>query len=203
MTAKANTGSKPKIIFLAVSELIPYARNTRTHSETQVSEIAGSIREFGFTNPVLIDQDNEIIAGHGRVLAARKLSIDQVPCIQLKHLTDTQRRAYSIADNKLALNASWDSDLLSLEIKDITEAGFNADMLGFDADELAAILADDAAAFSPEDFSEYDENINTEHECPKCGYTWSGVQRPLKKCELPDNAVEWFRFGEFAGWIIE
>ena len=174
MTAKAKTHSKPEVIFLAVSDLIPYARNTRTHSEAQVAEIAGSIREFGFTNPVLVDQDNGIIAGHGRVLAARKLSIEQVPCIQLSHLTDTQRRAYSIADNKLALNASWDEDLLSLEIQDIKDASFDIGLLGFGADELAAILASDDVSTSPDDFTEYDENIDTEHECPKCGYTWSG-----------------------------
>jgi ParB-like chromosome segregation protein Spo0J len=97
-----------KIIMRPVEALIPYARNARTHSDAQVAQIAGSIREFGFTNPVLLDGDNGIIAGHGRVLAARKLGLVEVPCIELAHLTPTQRRAYVIADNKLALNAGRD-----------------------------------------------------------------------------------------------
>ena len=99
-----------KIEQLPTDSLIPYARNTRTHSEAQVTQIAGSIREFGFTNPVLIDGQNGIIAGHGRVLAAQKLKLGTVPCIRLSYLTDTQRRAYIIADNKLALNAGWDEE---------------------------------------------------------------------------------------------
>jgi hypothetical protein len=103
--------------------LIPYARNARTHSDQQVAQIAASIREFGFTNPVLIDEEDGIIAGHGRVLAAHLLGLDEVPCIILAHLTPTQRRAYVLADNKLALNAGWDLEMLSLEIGELGEAG--------------------------------------------------------------------------------
>jgi site-specific DNA-methyltransferase (adenine-specific) len=131
-----------KIEQLPTDTLIPYARNTRTHSEAQVAQIAGSIREFGFTNPVLIDGENGIIAGHGRVLAAQKLGLGKVPCIRLSHLTDTQRRAYIIADNKLALNAGWDEELLGLELADLREDGFDLELTGFDGDELANLLAE-------------------------------------------------------------
>ena len=102
-----------------LAALIPYARNARTHSEEQVAEIAASIREFGFTNPILVDGDNGIIAGHGRVLAARKLGMADVPVIELAGMSEAQRRAYVIADNKLALNAGWDRDVLSLELGDL------------------------------------------------------------------------------------
>ena len=125
---------------LEVSELIPYARNSRTHSEEQVAQIAGSIREFGFTNPVLVGKDNDIIAGHGRVLAAKKLGIDKVPCIRLGHLTDTQKRAYIIADNKLALNAGWDEELLGIELSDLEGMDFDLGLTGFTADELASLM---------------------------------------------------------------
>lgn len=99
----------------SVDSLIPYARNARTHSDAQVAQIAASIREFGWTNPILVDGDNSIIAGHGRLLAARKLGMEQVPCIELAGLTETQRKAYILADNKLAMNAGWDEDMLRLE----------------------------------------------------------------------------------------
>jgi DNA modification methylase len=120
--------------------LTPYARNSRTHSEAQVAQIAASIREFGFTNPVLIDGKGEIIAGHGRVLAAQSLGLEAVPVLILDHLTEDQRRAYVIADNKLALNAGWDEDLLRQEIEALSAASLDLDLLGFDQDELAALL---------------------------------------------------------------
>ena len=125
-----------------IEKLIPYARNSRTHSDEQVAQIAGSIREFGFTNPVLIGVDNDIIAGHGRVMAARKLGLAEVPCIRLAHLTDTQRRAYVIADNKLALNSGWDEELLKVELLSLRdEENFDLDLIGFSEDELAALLS--------------------------------------------------------------
>lgn len=125
-----------------VVTLIPYARNSRTHSDEQVAQIAASIREFGFTNPVLIDGEGGIIAGHGRVLAARKLGIKDVPVLVLDHLTPAQRRAYVIADNKLALNAGWDSELLKLEMLDLKAEDFDLGLTGFSDDELNALLAD-------------------------------------------------------------
>jgi ParB-like chromosome segregation protein Spo0J len=133
-----------KIEQIKTAELIPYARNTRTHSEAQVAQIAGSIREFGFTNPVLIDNENGIIAGHGRVMAAQKLGLAKVPCIRLGHLTDTQRRAYIIADNKLALNAGWDEEMLALELGELGDLDFDLSLIGFDESELGELMADPA-----------------------------------------------------------
>lgn len=132
--------SKLQVETLSVETLIPYARNSRTHSEEQVAQIAGSIREFGFTNPILIDADNGIIAGHGRVLAARKLGLAEVPCIRLGHLTESQRRAYVIADNKLALNAGWDEDLLKVELIGLQEEGFDLGLTGFNESDLQNFL---------------------------------------------------------------
>jgi ParB-like chromosome segregation protein Spo0J len=131
-----------KIVLRSVESLIPYARNARTHSDAQVAQIAGSIREFGFTNPVLVDGESGIVAGHGRVLAARKLGLTEVPCIEIAYLTEAQRRAYIIADNKLALNAGWDEDLLKLELADLKAAGFDLGLTGFGELELAALSAE-------------------------------------------------------------
>jgi hypothetical protein len=131
----------PKLEQVDLNLLIPYARNSRTHSDEQVAQIAASIREFGFTNPVLIGTDNDIIAGHGRVIAARKLKVEQVPCIRLGHLTDAQKRAYVIADNKLALNAGWDDEFLTLELQELDEAGFDLELTGFSEEELKSLMS--------------------------------------------------------------
>jgi DNA modification methylase len=128
-----------KIEWLSVETLIPYAKNARTHSDEQVAQIAGSIKEFGFNNPVLVDKDNSIIAGHGRLMAARKLGMDKVPVVQLGHMTEAQRKAYVLADNKLALNAGWDTSMLSLELLELKD-NIDLSLLGFDADELDALL---------------------------------------------------------------
>lgn len=125
---------------LPVSDLIPYARNSRTHSDEQVTQIAASIREFGFTNPVLIDSNGTIIAGHGRVMAAKKVGLAEVPCLRVQHLSPSQIRAYVIADNKLALNAGWDDEMLKAELLTLQEEGFNTDLIGFSDDELNALL---------------------------------------------------------------
>ncbi|QIS94687.1 site-specific DNA-methyltransferase [Nitratireductor mangrovi] len=121
--------------------LIPYARNARTHSEAQVAEIAASIREFGWTNPILVDGENGVVAGHGRLLAARKLGMAQVPVIELAGLSEAQRRAYVIADNRLALNAGWDNELLALEFGDLESLGFDLALTGFGEEEIAALTA--------------------------------------------------------------
>jgi site-specific DNA-methyltransferase (adenine-specific) len=128
------------IEMIGIEKLIPYAKNSRTHSEEQVAQLAGSIKEFGFNNPVLIGQDDVIIAGHGRVMAARKVGLMEVPCIRLTHLTETQRKAYIIADNRLALNAGWDNELLTIELNDLLADNFALDILGFDTDELKNLL---------------------------------------------------------------
>ncbi|WP_249414720.1 site-specific DNA-methyltransferase [Enterobacter roggenkampii] len=131
-----------QIEYRPIEALIPYARNSRTHSDAQVAQIAASIREFGWTNPVLVDGENGIIAGHGRVLAARKLGFEQVPVIELAHLTESQKRAYVLADNKLAENAGWDDELLRIELEALQAAGFDLSLTGFADDELAALMAE-------------------------------------------------------------
>lgn len=124
---------------VSTDSLIPYARNSRTHSAEQVAQIAASIKEFGFLNPIIIDGDSSIIAGHGRVMAAQKLGLKELPCIEASHLTDTQRRAYIIADNKLALNSDWDADLLRIELDELGDMGFDLELTGFSLDEIADI----------------------------------------------------------------
>ncbi|AKA60254.1 DNA modification methylase [Verrucomicrobia phage P8625] len=131
-----------KIKSIKTDTLIPYAGNSRTHSAEQVAQIAASIKEFGFNNPVLIDADNGIIAGHGRLLAAQKLGMDEVPTICLDHLNDAQRRAYVIADNKLALNAGWDDEALQAELDRLRDEDFDLDLLGFSDEEIDAFIQD-------------------------------------------------------------
>ena len=130
-----------QIEIIAVERLIPYARNSRTHSAEQIAQIAASIREYGFTNPVLIDADGGIIAGHGRVMGARQLGMIDVPCLRLSHLTETQKRAYIIADNKLALNAGWDEEMLALEFRDLLAEGYDVGLTGYDLPEIDQMLA--------------------------------------------------------------
>ena len=153
-----------------VSELIPYVRNARTHSEAQVSQIAASIREFGFLSPILVAEDNTILAGHGRLAAALKLGLKKVPCVKENHLTETQKRAYIIADNKLSLNAGWDNELLAVELSEIEGADFNLDLLGFDEAELSSIFDAD------KDVNEDDFDVEKELEEPcfsKTGDIWT------------------------------
>ena len=153
-----------------VSELIPYVRNARTHSEAQVAQIAASIREFGFLSPILVAEDNTILAGHGRLAAAQKLGLKKVPCVKENHLTETQKRAYIIADNKLSLNAGWDNELLAVELSELEGADFNLDLLGFDEAELSSIFDAD------KDVNEDDFDVEKELEEPcfsKTGDIWT------------------------------
>lgn len=133
------TDKLPAYKTAAVADLIPYARNSRTHSEAQVSKIAASIREFGFLNPVIVDGSSGIIAGHGRIMAAQKLGLETVPVIEASHLTDAQRRAYVIADNRLALDAGWDEEMLRVEFAELADMGFDLELTGFGLDEIAAL----------------------------------------------------------------
>jgi ParB family chromosome partitioning protein len=160
----------PKIEQVAVADLIPYASNSRTHSDAQIAQIAASIREFGWTNPILIDGDNGLIAGHGRLLAARKLGMEIVPAIVLDHLTKAQQRALVIADNQLALNAGWDMELLKIELKDLDMAKFDLTLTGFDIGELTAMF--DEPTFEPgteDDQGKLDELSPKMVQCPHCG----------------------------------
>jgi len=140
-----------KIVQKSVDKLIPYINNSRTHSDEQIAQIASSIKEFGWTNPILVDGENGIIAGHGRLMAARKLGYTEVPTIELKDLTETQRKAYIIADNKLALSAGWDNEMLRLELAEIGDLGFDLELTGFSAEEITELqFDDDAEAEMPE-----------------------------------------------------
>lgn len=155
-TKNTKETKKQKLEHLKTDLLVPYARNSRTHSENQINQVANSIKEFGFTNPVLIDADNGIIAGHGRVMAANILGLETVPCIRLGHLSETQKRAYIIADNQLALNSGWDDDMLRAELQDLQGIEFDMDLLGFDVETLEDLL-----------FIEPDRDNSKEDEVPE------------------------------------
>ena len=155
---------------LKTSDLVPYARNPREHSEKQVAQIAASIREFGFNNPVLVNSENTVIAGHGRLEAARLLKIDEVPCVRLEHLTPTQAKAYGIIDNQLTINSDWDNELLRLEIEDLKIEGMDMDLLGFDDSEMADLFIPESA-----NGKEFDESCAGKVEfieCPECHHKW-------------------------------
>jgi ParB-like chromosome segregation protein Spo0J len=155
---------------VSVASLVPYARNSRTHSPQQVDKIAASIREFGFLNPIIVDGDNGIIAGHGRVMAAQKLGLADLPVIEASHLTEAQRRAYVIADNRLALDAGWDNDLLKVELQDLDSQGFDLTLTGFELGELTSLF--DEPNFEPgteDDQGKLDELAPKMIQCPHCG----------------------------------
>ena len=143
---------KLKIEYRKVSELLPYARNARTHSDAQVSQLAASIKEFGFNNPVAIDADGMILCGHGRVMAAKKLGLTEVPTVCLSHLSETQVKAYILADNKLALNAGWDNDMLKVELEDLKDLDFDLNLTGFSDEELKDILVEDPTEAHEDNF---------------------------------------------------
>ena len=147
----------PKYKSIDIDLLIPYARNSRTHSDSQVTKIASSIKEFGFLNPILIDKDNGIIAGHGRVMAAQKLGLKEVPVLQIGHLSETQKRAYIIADNRLALDAGWDEEMLRVEIAGLEDLGFDLQLTGFEVGELESIKLEQTT----EDLSGDKNNISS------------------------------------------
>ena len=163
-----------EVINKKIEELTPYKNNSRTHSEEQIGQIVSSIKEFGFTNPILIDEDNNIIAGHGRLLGAKNLDMKEVPCIVLKNLTEAQKKAYIIADNKMALNASWNDELLKLELESLKDLDFDLDLTGFNENEIDEILNPVTIDWEDvEDLTEetYEEPEKDMLECPKCHHT--------------------------------
>lgn len=143
-----------------ITKLIPYARNARTHSKEQILQLRASLREFGFVNPVIVDKEYNIIAGHGRILAAKEEGIAEVPCVFVEHMTDAQKRAYILADNRLAMNAGWDDEMLSVEIADLQGADFDVGLLGFDDAELNKLLS------AEEDVKDDDFDVDGELEKP-------------------------------------
>jgi len=156
--------------FLAdIDTLIPYARNARTHSDAQIAQIAASIKEFGFLSPIIIAEDNTILCGHGRFYGAKKLGLQKVPCVMESHLTETQRRAYIISDNKLSLNAGWDDEMLAVELSELQNDDFDLSLTGFDEKELADLFADDAEAQQ----DDFDVDAELEKPCfSKTGDVW-------------------------------
>ena len=155
---------------LSVADLVPYARNSRTHSPQQVDKIAASIREFGFLNPIIVDGRNGIVAGHGRVMAAQKLGLSELPVIDASHLSEAQKRAYVIADNRLALDAGWDNEMLKIELQDLEADGFDLSLTGFDIGELTALFDDpNFAAGTEDDQGKLDQLAPKIVQCPHCG----------------------------------
>lgn len=142
---------EPEYYLANIEDLIPYARNARTHSPEQVAQIAASIKEFGFLAPIVISKDNTILCGHGRFYAAQKLGLKKIPCVKESHLTEAQRRAYIIADNKISINAGWDSDLLAVELSDLQGEGFDLSLTGFSDDEISDLFADDSNSSATDD----------------------------------------------------
>ena len=156
------TKEKTSFEYRSVKELIPYARNARTHSDEQVAKIASSLKEFGFINPVIIDGENGIIAGHGRIMAAQLLGLKKVPCIVETHLTETQKRAYILADNRLAEQAGWDEELLQIELEDLRGENFDLDLIGFSTEEMEELFGEEEAAQSSDvDTEKYTQKAAT------------------------------------------
>ncbi len=166
-----------RIELWSLEKLKPYKKNARTHDEFQISQIAASIVEFGFVNPILVDEEDGILAGHGRYLAAESLGMTEVPVIPLTHLSENQKKAYILADNKLALNAGWDMSLLREEITELDLEDFTLPLIGFDDQELSTLLEpesleegydqDGVTELGEEDFNKFD------HECPRCGFEFN------------------------------
>jgi DNA modification methylase len=190
----------PVIVSRKVDALIPYIRNSRTHSDEQVAQIAASVREFGWTNPVLVDGENGIIAGHGRILAARKLGMDEVPCIELAGLTDTQRRAYIIADNRTAELAGWDNELLAIEFAELADAGFDNLLTGFTQDEIDALTPEQI----PEGLTDEDAVPDVQPDpVSKLGDVWLlGKHRVMCGDSTSIDAVEALMDGQKADMVF-
>jgi ParB-like chromosome segregation protein Spo0J len=191
-----NKMSNLKILYKPITDLIPYANNSRTHTDDQVLQIASSIKEFGFTNPVLVDDEGGIVAGHGRVMAAKKLNLKEVPTITLIGLTEAQKKAYIIADNKLALNAGWDDEMLKLEFDALKELDFDLEITGFDISELNFNIAN-------YDILD-DENLDKELE-----EMAAGVKKAIQIEFEPEHYEEaqeiikyWRNKGAYVGYMI-
>jgi len=168
------TNPADKVERWSIEKLIPYARNARTHSDEQIGQIAASIKEWGWTTPILVDEQGGIIAGHGRTLAAQRLKMAEVPVMVAKGWSETKKRAYVIADNKIALNSGWDDELLKLELHALDEADYSLDMTGFSADELTEVMFGKLIdPESPDEFKEVDET-DMGHKCPRCGFEFDG-----------------------------
>ena len=164
--------------YVETKKLIPYIRNAKTHSETQIKKIMGSISEFGFIAPIIVDKDNNVLAGHGRLLAAERLGLEKVPCIREDHLTETQRKAYILADNRIGELAGWDDDLLKVELEELKIDDFDLDMIGFDDKFLKNFLEDEEFNGENKELTEtFEEQPETPTptliKCPNCGHEFT------------------------------
>jgi ParB-like chromosome segregation protein Spo0J len=168
MTTKTHNPAD-KVERWSIDKLTPYARNSRTHSDEQISQLAASIKEWGWTTPVLVDEDGSIIAGHGRTLAAQRLKMTEVPVMVAKGWSDAKKRAYVIADNKLAMNAGWDEQMLALELAEIKELGFDLDLTGFAAEDIQALQTPDFEPGTEDDQGKLDQLDPKYIACPHCG----------------------------------
>ena len=160
-----------------IHKLIPYVNNARTHNVQQINKLRSSLREFGFINPVIIDRDFNVIAGHGRIMAAKEEGINEVPCVFVDYLTEAQKKAYILADNRMAMDAGWDEELLKIEMEELQAADFDMGLTGFREDEIADLFAvkedpDDTGSNKEFDEGEFgDEEFK--HECPRCGFRYN------------------------------
>lgn len=172
---------KNKMEMVAVEKLVPYVNNARTHSLAQIGKLRASIREYGFINPVIIDDKYGIIAGHGRVVAAQEEGLKEVPCVLVDYLTEAQKKAYILADNRMALDAGWDEELLRLEIEELQGMDFDVSLTGFRNDEISDLFSlKDGGPDDPEgNNKEFDEgefgDEEFEHECPRCGFRFNST----------------------------
>ena len=173
-----------KFLYKKVSDLIPYVNNARTHNEENIIKLASSIKEFGFMAPIIISEDGGVIAGHGRLMAAKKLGIEKVPCVVESHLSEMQRKGYILADNRLALDSGWDDDLLKLEMQTLNDNGFDMKLTGFDEDEinrLLVVVSSDDESLSEKTIENNSSEIDADdfsdekfkHTCPKCGFKFN------------------------------
>jgi ParB-like chromosome segregation protein Spo0J len=185
--------SELKIEYISIKDLIPYARNSRTHSDLQIAQIAASMQEFGWTNPVLIDKDGVIIAGHGRVMAGMKLNLETAPCIVLGNLTDTQKRAYVIADNKLALNAGWDAEMLSVELDTLRDEKFDLSLLGFENQEINDLIG---TPNIPPELTQEDENEEESGNFIKLEFDEEHIE------EAKSLVTFWEKQGAYVGYML-
>ena len=183
-------------VYRSVDDLIPYVNNSRTHSDAQVTQVASSIKEFGFTNPILIDEDNGVIAGHGRLLASKKLNLDEVPCIVLSGLSEAQRKAYVIADNQLALNSDWDMEKLKLEVENLESLEFDLSKLGLDLSFMDETPELDSMGLTPED--KLENYLNGDTKIIRLAYTQEELE---SMTSMLDTLVERYEVDNYSDCV--
>ena len=179
-----------KIVQWAIDRLIPYARNARKIPQEAIDKVAASIKEFGWQQPIVVDSERVVVAGHVRLLAAKQLGLAKVPVHVATELTPGQIKAFRLMDNRSHQESSWDTELLGPEIAELQALNVDVALAGFDAEEIAQFLDSNGSEGTPPDeFKEFDESIPTAHECPKCGYTWSGAAAPKPEAPTAEEAA--------------